>query len=99
MFDIGHSIIAMEPETSGQYPEKRLASRGRKRAVSVRHWPRQNQILAALPLEDYERLASDLEPVPLPLGRTIYHADDRAKHLYFIATGIVSRVYTLENGQ
>jgi CRP-like cAMP-binding protein len=60
--------------------------------------PRQNHLLAALPPDDYERLLPDLKPVALPLGRTIYGADDREKHLYFLTAGIVSRVYVTENG-
>ena len=80
------------------YPETRLASRDRKRAVSAQHTPRQNHLLAALPLKDYERLPPDLEPVPLPLGWTVHGAGDREKYLYFLTAGIVSRCYVTENG-
>src|SRR5450759_2371139 len=80
------------------YPETRFASRDRERAVSAPHTPRQNRLLAALPLEDYERLLPDLEPVPLPSGWTVHGSGDREKNLYFLTTGIVSRFYVMENG-
>jgi CRP-like cAMP-binding protein len=70
----------------------------RKRALSAQHTPRQNRLLAALPLEDYERLLPDLEPVPLPRGRTVHGAGDQEKHLYFLTMGIVSRFHVMEDG-
>lgn len=80
------------------YPETRFASMDRKRAVFAQHTPRQNHLLAALPLEDYERLLPDLEPVALPRGWTVHGAGDREKYLYFLTAGIVSRVYVMESG-
>jgi CRP-like cAMP-binding protein len=81
-----------------QYPETRFAFGDRKRAVSAPHTPRQNHLLAALPLEVYERLLPDLEPVSLPLDYTVHGADEREKYLYFLTAGIVSRFYVMENG-
>ena len=80
------------------YPETHFASTNRKRTVSAPHTPRQNHLLAALPLEDYEHLLPDLEPVALPRGWTVHGAGDREKYLYFLAAGIVSRFYVMENG-
>ena len=80
------------------YPETRFASMDRKRAVFAQHTPRQNHLLAALLLEDYERLLPDLEPVPLPPGWTVHGAGEREKYLYSLAAGIVSRVYVMESG-
>jgi len=81
-----------------RYPETRFASRAGKRAVSAQHTPRQNRLLAALPLTDYERLLPDLEPVPLPLGCVIHEAGNGEKYLYFLTAGIVSKSYRMENG-
>jgi CRP-like cAMP-binding protein len=78
--------------------ETYFASGGKKRGVFAQHTPRQNRLLAALPLEDYERLLPNLEPVPLPTGWTIHGAGDREKYLYFLTEGIVSRFYVMENG-
>ncbi len=73
-------------------------STGRNRLVSAEHMPRKNHLLAALPLEDYERLLPDLELVPLPLNSTVYGAATRESHLYFLTDGLVSRFYITENG-
>src|SRR5450830_572299 len=80
-------------------PGTRFEHWDRKRAVSALHTPRQNRLLAALPLEDYERLLPDLEPVPLPLGWTVHGAGDREEYLYFLTSGIVSRFCVVENGE
>jgi CRP-like cAMP-binding protein len=77
-------------------PLTRFASR--KRAASEQPTPRQNCLLAALPLDDYERLLPHLEPVPLPLGWTVHRAGDPEKHLHFLTAGIVSRFYVAANG-
>ena len=63
-----------------------------------RHAPAQNQLLAALPLADYERLLLDLEPVALPAGRTVHESGDEERYLYFLTAGIVCRFYGTENG-
>jgi len=38
------------------------------------HSPKQNDLLAALPTADYERLHSHLELIPMPLGWAVYEA-------------------------
>ena len=60
--------------------------------------PRQNQLLAALPAADYERLLPHLEPVALPLGLVVFESGGKLRHLYFPATGIVSLLYAMESG-
>jgi len=80
------------------YPKTHFAFGDTERAVSAQHTPWQNYLLAALPLEDYERLLPKLEPVPLPLGWTICGACDQDKYLYFLTTGIVSKLCVMENG-
>ena len=80
------------------YRETRFATTDRKRAVSAQQTPRQNHLLAALPLGDYERLLLDLEPVALPRGWTVHHAGDRQTYLYFLTAGIVSWFYVTLNG-
>ena len=58
----------------------------------------QNQLLAALPADVYERLHPDLEPVTLALGEVIYEAHESLSHVYFPTSAIVSLLYTMENG-
>ena len=62
------------------------------------HNPKQNQLLAALPATDYERLLVHLEFVKLPLGLVVFESGSKLRHLYFPASGIVSLLYAMENG-
>ena len=60
--------------------------------------PRQNQLLAALPDAERERLLPHLDAVDMPLGKVLYESGDRLAHVYFPATSIVSLLYVMENG-
>jgi CRP-like cAMP-binding protein len=80
------------------YPGAPGALKDRERAGAASHSPRQNHLLAALPLEDYERLLPDLESISLPLGLTVHGVGDWDKYVYFLTAGIISRFYTTENG-
>ena len=60
--------------------------------------PRQNQVLAALPAEDYARLQPHLELVPLPLGWAIYESGSEQSYEYFPTTSIVSMLYVMKDG-
>ena len=62
------------------------------------HNPGQNVLLAALPKEDFERLAAQLERVPMPLGQMIYEPGSQLQHAYFPITAIVSLHYVMESG-
>lgn len=70
----------------------------RKPVAFLQPSPRQNHILAALPLEDYERLLPYLELFPLLRNGTVYGTGEREKYLYFLSTGLVSQFYVMENG-
>jgi CRP-like cAMP-binding protein len=60
--------------------------------------PKANRLLAALPEESYEALASFLERVSLPLGKAVYEPGARQAYVYFPTDSIVSLLYVLENG-
>ena len=60
--------------------------------------PKANRLLAALPEENYEALAPQLELVPLPLGKAVYESGAKQAYVYFPTTSIVSLLYVLENG-
>jgi len=60
--------------------------------------PRLNHILASLPAKDYERLLPDLELVDMPLDWTISESGDHVNYLHFPTSGIVSLIYSLEDG-
>ncbi len=60
--------------------------------------PKQNRILAALPLENYTRLLPLLEFIQLPAGYIIHEPMFSIRHLYFPATCVVARLYEMKNG-
>jgi len=60
--------------------------------------PKQNQILAALPAADYERLLPQLELVEMPLGHSLYESGGHLNHVYFPVEGIVSLLYVTQGG-
>ena len=62
------------------------------------HSPLQNCLLAALPTDVFQRLAPDLELVPLKLGQALYESGSRLSHVYFPTTSIVSLLYVLADG-
>jgi len=66
--------------------------------MSLPHSPNQNHLLAALPAEEFGRLAPHLELVPLLLGESIYEPGSQLTHVYFPTTAIVSLLYVLESG-
>jgi CRP-like cAMP-binding protein len=66
--------------------------------MAVAAHPRENQLLAALPAAEWERLLPHLEWVSLPLGDVLYESGDRLAHVYFPTTAIVSLLYVMEDG-
>lgn len=50
----------------------------------------QNRLLAALPRQDYRRLAKYFEPVSLAFGQVLYEPGDRIAHVYFPYRGVIS---------
>ena len=60
--------------------------------------PNGNHLLAALPVEEYERILPYLEPTTFSLGEPIYESGKQLKHVYFPTTCIVSLLYMMENG-
>jgi CRP-like cAMP-binding protein len=57
-----------------------------------------NQILSALPHEEFERLRPKLREVTFKLGDVIYAPEEPIEAVYFINSGIVSWLAALENG-
>jgi len=63
-----------------------------------RHNLIQNQLLSALPTEEYQRLLPNLESVSLPLTQIIYTPNEPIEYVYFPNNGIVSLVNVTEDG-
>jgi len=60
--------------------------------------PRQNQLLASLPDEEWTRWSPLLESVDMPLGSVVYEAGVTLPYVYFPTTSIVSLLYAMEDG-
>jgi CRP-like cAMP-binding protein len=60
--------------------------------------PKQNHLLAALPVEIFERISPHLELIPMPLGEVLYESGGQLQYVYFPTTAIVSLHYLLESG-
>jgi CRP-like cAMP-binding protein len=66
--------------------------------MSSPHSPNQNHLLAALPAEEFERLAAHLELVAMPLGEVLYEPGGQLQNAHFPTTAIVSLHYVTESG-
>ena len=62
------------------------------------HTPTLNNLLAALPAADYQRLLPDLEFVQLPLGVAVYESGGKMDYVYFPTDCIVSLLYVMKDG-
>ena len=60
--------------------------------------PIENSILAALPDEEYNRLAPDLESVLLPFMGILHEPGDPIKYVYFPNKGLISLLVVMEDG-
>ena len=66
--------------------------------MSVSHQPQKNQLFRSLPDDARERVAAELELVPMALGRVLYESGDSLDHVYFPTDSIVSLLYVMKNG-
>jgi len=57
-----------------------------------------NQLLAALPVEEYQCLIPHLEQVWLPLDQVLYEQGEIIRHVYFPNQAMISLISTLEDG-
>ena len=61
--------------------------------------PVSNQLLAALPQQEYERLLPHFEPVSLPVKQILYEPNEPIEYAYFPNSGATSMLNFMENGQ
>ena len=62
------------------------------------HVPLSNQILAALPPQEYQRLADSCEPVPLLKDAILYGPGQPIPYVFFPTSGLISFLMVLRNG-
>jgi CRP-like cAMP-binding protein len=58
----------------------------------------QNRLLAALPRQEYERLAPHMQKVSFEQGQTLHEPHEPIKYAYFSLTGVTSMIVTTQNG-
>jgi len=59
--------------------------------------PGQNRLLTGLPRQVRQRLAPDLEKVPLAFKQLLYDADQPIEHVFFPIGGVISLLITMED--
>src|SRR5688572_2943121 len=69
-----------------------------KHGLSTNLPPPANQLLAALPADDYQRLAPSLEVIPLKLKEFLQTPGEPITHVYFPGGGFASVVTVLKDG-
>ncbi len=57
-----------------------------------------NQLLAALPNEEWQRWEPNLEMIDLQLGQVLYESGGKMTYAYFPIDAIISLLFVLENG-
>ena len=57
-----------------------------------------NVILASLPAAEFEQLAPSLERVSFATGETLFEVESAPRRVYFIESGLLSLISTLEDG-
>ncbi len=67
-------------------------------SLSAKHVANDNRLLRALPGEERERLAPNLQPLTFALGEVVYESGGPQEYVYFPTTCVVSLLYTMENG-
>jgi len=70
----------------------------RKTESAAAHTPKDNRLLAALPLANLKQLLPSLEKVSLPLGMVVYESGGTQGYVYFPTSSIVSLLYVLADG-
>jgi CRP-like cAMP-binding protein len=68
------------------------------RAVAPRT-PNPNRLLAALPVDDYDRVLPLLDMIPLTLKDVLHKPGESVEHLYFPGGGFCSMLMTLADGK
>ena len=75
-----------------------MRSVARRQWTGGSHTPHQNHLLDALPSDDFARLLSHLELIPMKLGDVLYEPGVKLRYVYFPTTSIVSLLYVMEDG-
>ncbi len=58
-----------------------------------------NRLLASLPVEEYEQLQCNLEPIHLSFGEVLYESGESMEYVFFPTTAYISLLYTTIDGE
>jgi CRP-like cAMP-binding protein len=58
-----------------------------------------NQLLAALPPEEFEQMRPDLVDLDLPVGQILYNPGEILREVYFPTTAVISIINVMRDGQ
>jgi CRP-like cAMP-binding protein len=64
----------------------------------INDWRKNNQLLIALPPEEYQRLAPHVESISLPLHQVLYEPGEPVNYVYFPIKAMISLVSTTREG-
>jgi CRP-like cAMP-binding protein len=70
-----------------------------KRALSLAASHAANNLLAALPRQDYQRMLAEMDPVTLSYGEVLYEPGQRVRQVYFPSDAQVSVLVVVESGK
>ena len=86
------------PPPSGDASSQGGAATQRHSGAAVAHEAEPNRLLAALPLEEYERLLLQLTPTRLRLKQVLIESDTPITDVYLVREGVGSMVATEQEG-
>ena len=95
---ISHSSNSDKTSPYTSIAANNIAVNALKPAQLLHLTPKQNHLLAAVPMDEFNQFANDLKLVYLPLGEALYAPDKTLTHAYFPITCIVSLHYVMESG-
>lgn len=92
------SAILRSINTNNIQQNRLLATTAYPQAVLPQIVQPQNQLLAALPYDEWEHWAPDLEPVDMVANQILCEPGKQPAYMFFPTTAVVSLSYTTEDG-
>jgi CRP-like cAMP-binding protein len=92
---IEHRMVSRHPSTDSSTLDRPAAALAGSQLVND---PRQNQLLAALPAPDFQRLLPELVPIDMPAGMALHESGELISHVHFPTSSVVSLLYETREG-
>jgi CRP-like cAMP-binding protein len=88
--------LSLPPQLEGE--QHRHTEFCQKSCTAESDDPRQNYLLAALPEDEFERIAPHLERLTMPRADILYRLGEKLEYAYFPTTATISLLCTMEDG-